>query len=313
MKQPSSDRVVRAMTIDGAFRVIAAIATDTANAVCAAQGLSAEAGTRLAELLTCAVIVRETTQPTRRVQLVWRDRSGSMLVADSLPDGSTRGLVNPGKDKGGGEAASEHILQINYTLPNGALHQGVVAVAEDSDLSTALMQYMQTSEQIVAMAAIGAVAGSGGSSGSSGSGGSSGGGNGSSAGKAVRQVGGYLVQVLPEVTREGLEALTKQLTELPSIDSLVADAGADPHAIVARVLEGFPHAELADSPVAFGCTCSEARIILGILSLGAEEVASMEAGEPLEVRCDACGTQYMIDPSSIRAMRELRERGEQPS
>ena len=41
---------------------------------------------------------------------------------------------------------------MNYTLPNGALHQGVVAIAEDSDLSTALMQYMQTSEQIVAMA-----------------------------------------------------------------------------------------------------------------------------------------------------------------
>jgi hypothetical protein len=37
MKHPSSDRVVRAMTIDGAFRVIATIATDTANAVSAAQ------------------------------------------------------------------------------------------------------------------------------------------------------------------------------------------------------------------------------------------------------------------------------------
>lgn len=300
MKHPSSDRVVRAMTIDGAFRVIAAIATDTANAVCAAQGLTAETGARLAELLACAVIARETTQPARRVQLVWRDRKGGVLVADSLPDGSTRGLVNPGKGEQV-EAEGEHILQVNYTLPNGSLHQGVVAIPEDSDLSTALMQYMQTSEQIVAMAAIGAVAGDADAGGAAGE------------GKRVRQVGGYLVQVLPEVTREGLEALTKQLAELPNVSALVADAGVDPRAIITRVLEGFPHAELADSPIAFGCTCSEARIILGILSLGAEEVASMEAGAALEVRCDACGTQYVIEPSSIRAMRELRERGEQPS
>lgn len=295
MKQASSDRVVRAMTIDGAFRVIAAITTDTANAVCTAQKLSSEAGGRLAELLTCAVLVRETTQPTRRVQLVWRDRRGGALVADSLPDGASRGIVNPGKEQTV-EAAGEHILQVNYTLPNGSLHQGVVAIPEDSDLSTALMEYMHASEQIVAMAAIGAVGGTGGGEGA-----------------LLRQVGGYLVQVLPEVTREGLDLLTKKLGELPPIDVLVADAGADPRGIISRVLDGFPHAELADSPVAFGCTCSEARIIMGILSLGADEVASMEAGPALEVRCDACGTQYAIEPSSIRAMRELRERNEQPS
>ncbi len=290
--QPSSDRVVRAMTMDGAFRVIATISTDTANAACAAQGLSAEAGARLAELMTCAVLVRETTQPTRRVQLVWRDRRGGVMVADSLPDGTTRGIVNPGRDQNV-EAAGDHILQVNYTLPNGSLHQGVVAIAEGTDLSTALMQYLQTSEQIVAMVALGAVVGSG--------------------DQVVKQVGGYLVQVLPEVTREGLEQLTAKLGELEGIEVLVAEAGTEPRAIVARVLDGFPSAELANSPVAFGCTCSEARIIMGILSLGSDEVASMEAGEPLEVRCDACGSKYTIEPSSIRAMRELRERGAQPS
>ena len=281
--------------MDGQFRVIATIATDTANAACASQKLAADSASVLAELLACAVLVRETTQPTRRVQLVWRDRRGGTLVADSLPDGTTRGLVNPGKDESV-EARGEHILQVNYTLPNGSLHQGVVAVAEGSSLSEALMQYLQTSEQIVAMTAVGALPGEPGPD-----------------GKLVKQVGGYLVQVLPEVTRGGLEILSMKLTELPSIDELVADAGTDPRSIINRVLEGFPFAELADSPVAFGCTCSEARIILGILSLGAEEVSSMEAGDPLEVRCDACGTQYVIDPSSIRAMRELRERGELPS
>jgi molecular chaperone Hsp33 len=207
--QPSSDRVVRAMTIDGAFRVIAAITTDTGNAACAAQGLAADAAARLAELLTCAVLLRETTQPARRVQLVWRDRRGSVLVADSLPDGSTRGIVNPGKEQH--QPAPEHILQVNYTLPNGSLHQGLVAIADDADLSTALMQYLQTSEQIVAMVALGATAEAAPETAAAAAEPAAEAAPEAAAAAAeapaarpVRQVGGYLVQVLPEVTREGL-------------------------------------------------------------------------------------------------------------
>lgn len=301
MTHSSTDRVVRAMTIDGAFRVIATITTDTANAACAAQGLSVAQGARLAELLTCAVLVRETTQPTRRVQLVWRDLDGGVMIADSLPDGKSRGISNPGKPQAVA-VGGEHLLQVNYTLPNGALHQGVVAIPSDSDLSTALMQYMHTSEQTVSMVSIGAMQGPGGHAGGP-----------PGSGALIRQVGGYLIQVLPEATREGLAELSRKLGDMPAIETLVADAGTDPRAIIARLLEGFPYAELADSAVSFGCTCSEARIILGILSLGADEVASMEAGDPLEVRCDACGTRYVIEPASIRAMRELRARDDRPS
>jgi molecular chaperone Hsp33 len=332
MTHAAPDHVVRAITLDGAFRVIATIPTGTANGASAAQRLSGTAAAQLAELITCAVLIRETTQPVRRVQLVWRDRSGATVVADSLPDGTSRGIVNPGSSRDGVEPAAEHLMQVNYTLPNGALHQGVIAVAPGTDLSTALMQYMQTSEQIVAMVALGAVlrddgvvAGTGVASAAAApdrpAAQPAGAPPGDTFDRAaagplvdvVAQVGGYVVQVLPEVTREGLEAMSRHLTALPAVDTLVAAAGGNPRLLIDRVLEGFPFAELADTPVMFGCTCSEARVITGILSLPEEEVLSMEAGPSLEVRCDACGTTYDIDPSSIRAMRELRERGQAPS
>src|SRR5438105_3927008 len=94
----TGDQVVRLMTMDGAFRLIAAVTTETARGALAAQAAGDELGLRLAELMTSAVLVRETTQPSRRVQLVWQDRRGSSLVADALPDGLNRGLVNPGED-----------------------------------------------------------------------------------------------------------------------------------------------------------------------------------------------------------------------
>ena len=273
------------MTVDGAFRVMAAVTTDTARGALAAQGAGGELGLRLAELLTAAVLVRETTQPGRRVQMLWRDRRGAALVADSLPDGTNRGIVNPG-EKSEVAATGDHILQVNYTMPNGAMHQGVVAIPEGDDMATALMRYMHQSEQTVSMVSIAALPGPDG----------------------VRAAGGYLVQLLPEATREVIDAMTEHLGNVPPVATLLEGA-ASAGALIETLLHRFDHAELASSALSFGCTCNEARFALGILSLPPDEVDAMIAGDPLEVRCDACGATYVIEPDALREMRELRTKG----
>lgn len=279
----TSDQVVRLMTMDGAFRLIAAVTTETARGALAAQATGDALGLQLAELLTAAVLVRETTQPTRRVQMVWRDRRGRSLVADALPDGLNRGLVNPGED---GAVATEgaHLLQVNYTLLNGSLHQGVVAVADGDDMATALMQYMKQSEQIVSMIALVALPGPGG----------------------VRAVGGYVVQLLPEATREVITAMTDHLGNLEPIANLLEGRGKTAHELAQVVFEPFEHAHLATSPLRFGCTCSEVRVMTSILTLPTEEVDKMVSGDPLEVRCDACGQKYVISPQKLLDFRAAR-------
>jgi molecular chaperone Hsp33 len=279
----SSDQVVRLMTMDGAFRLIATVMTDTARGALAAQATGDELGLRLAELLTSAVLVRETTQPTRRVQMVWRDRRGRALVADALPDGNNRGLVNPGDDA---PVATDgaHLLQVNYTLLNGALHQGVVSVADGDDMSTALMQYMKQSEQIVSMIAVAALPGPGG----------------------VRVAGGYVVQLLPEATREVIAAMTDHVGNLEPIANLLEGRGRTAAELAKAVFEPFEHAELATSALRFGCTCSEMRVMTSILTLPPEEVESMLTGDPLDVRCDACGQTYTISPDMLREFRAQR-------
>lgn len=269
------------MTMDGAFRLIAAVTTDTARGALGAQSTGDELGLRLAELLTSAVLVRETTQPVRRVQMVWRDRRGRQLVADSLPDGTCRGLVNPGDDAAV-DPGGDHLLQVNYTLPNGALHQGMVAIPDGDDMATALMRYMKQSEQIVSMIAVTALPGPGG----------------------VRVVGGYVVQLLPEATPEVIGAMTDHLGNLDPLSALLEGRGKTAAELAAVVFEGFEHAELASSPLAFGCTCSEVRVMTSILTLPAAEIDSMLEGDPLEVRCDACGTGYVIKPETLRDFRD---------
>ncbi|HEY8142790.1 MAG TPA: Hsp33 family molecular chaperone HslO [Kofleriaceae bacterium] len=274
------DRVTRAMTSDGAFRVIAAITTETAIEAARAQGLSGSDALRLAELITGAVLIRETTSPGRRVQILVRDRHGRVLVADALPDGSNRGIVNPGSESVGAPDG-DTTLQVSYTMPNGALHQGLVAVPEGSDLSDALMRYMQQSEQWVSVIAVTALG---------------------DGGHGVAAAGGYLVQLLPEAERPALRAMTQHLDALDSLPQLLTQPETTSRELISRLLDGFDHAELADSPLRFGCTCSEERVLRGLASVGPEDVKSMiESDVPLEVRCDACGRRYMIDPDHLRA------------
>ena len=279
----SSDRVVRLMTMDGAFRLMAAVTTDTARGALGAQATGDALGLRLAELITSAVLVRETTQPGRRVQMVWRDRKGRSLVADALPDGLNRGMVNPGDDSRVAEDG-DHVLSVNYTLPNGELHQGMTAIASGDDMATALMRYFKQSEQIVAMVAVGALPGPGG----------------------VRVCGGYVVQLLPEATREVIEAMADHLAKLEPIAELLEGRGRTAAELAAAVFAGFEHAELASSPLKFGCTCSETRVMMSILTLPDDDVASILDGDPLQVRCDACGAAYVIDPDAVRAFRDER-------
>jgi molecular chaperone Hsp33 len=276
------DRVTRAMTSDGAFRVIAAITTDTVTEAARAQGISGGDALKLAELITGAVLLRETTSPGRRVQILMRDRQGGVLVADAMPDGSNRGIVNPGAADAVIHAGGDTTMQVSYTMRNGALHQGLVDVPAGSDLSEALMRYMQQSEQTVSVISVSAL------------------GDGAD---GLAAAGGYVVQLLPEAERPALRAMTRHLDGLDSLDALLlAGHVTSSRDLVSRLLLGFEHAELADSPLCFGCTCSEERVLGGLARLSAEDVASLlDSESPLEVRCDACGRRYEIDPDDLRA------------
>lgn len=278
-----SDQVVRAMTVDGAFRVIAAISTETVRGALAAQATGDELGLRLGELMTAAVLVRETTQPARRVQLLWRDRRGGTLVADALPDGANRGIVNPGDDADvlpGGD----HILQVHYTLPNTALHQGVVSIPAGEDMSSALMRYLHQSEQILSMTAVAALPGPGG----------------------VRVAGGYVIQLLPEATRDTIDQMTDHVGNLEPIATLIEGRARTPRELIAAIMGSLDYQELAASELRFGCTCSEARVMSSILTLPEDQVEAMLGGDPLEVRCDACGRMYRIEIDALRAFRDDR-------
>jgi molecular chaperone Hsp33 len=276
------DRVLRAITDDDNFRVIAAATTETVRQALVSQRATGTTARHFADLLTGAVLVRETMSPGHRVQGVLKGSGGrGSLVADTHPDGLTRGLVQ--LPRGGGEFSlgSGSVLQVMRSMAHGRLHRSVVEPPSGGGVPEALMTYMQTSESVTCVLAAGALWD----------------------GATLVFAGGYVVQLLPGATRGPLMIMTERLERLPPLSTLLADLEGSPRRMLEELLYAMPYAELDDRPVTFGCKCSQEAVVSGLASLSREEIADMvRAQNVLEVSCDYCRSTYRVPAAQLQGL-----------
>jgi molecular chaperone Hsp33 len=281
---PKNDSVMRAMTNDGAFRIVAARTTDTARGVIAAQKLSGAIAHDMADLVTSAVLYRETMAPTLRVQCIVRFGKGAgQLVADSHPDGWTRGLLQQGSgDAPPDVRQTRATLEMMRTLPNSDLQRGVVEVPESGNLSEAFMRYMQLSEQIVSMISLGSVAEG-----------------------ENPTAGGFVVQLLPEAAEAeaAMTTMTKRLEDFVEIRERLQESDGSPSQLIEQIFEDMPFTWLDSSDIHFGCQCSEVRVMTTLSLLDRSEIQELvDEGEPLSIGCDYCGTSYAVEIAQLQGL-----------
>ena len=281
---PEKDTVMRAMTNDGAFRIVAARTTDTVRGVVAAQKLSGALANDIANLVTAAVLYRETMAPSLRVQCLVRfGNGGGQLVADSHPDGWSRGLVqSPTSDAPPDVRQTRATLEMMRTLPNSELHRGVVEVPKSGNLSEAFMRYMQLSEQIVSMISLD-----------------------SKIEGPTPAAGGYVVQLLPEAVEAeaAMETMTRRLESFVDIGDRLQASDGSPALLIEQIFEGMPFTWLHESSIRFGCQCSQLRVMTTLSLLDRSEVQELVGeGEPLSVGCDYCGASYTVEIAHLQGL-----------
>jgi molecular chaperone Hsp33 len=281
---PENDRVMRAMTDDGAFRIVAARTTDTVRGIVEAQKLSGPIAHDLADLATAAVLYRETMAPSLRVQCIVRlTDGGGQLVADSHPDGWSRGLVQaPDPASPPDIHASAATLEMMRTLPNSDLHRGVVEVPNGGNLSDAFMRYMQLSEQIVSMISLGSVLEAN-----------------------PHAAGGYVVQLLPEAkeAEAAVETMTKRFEDFVDIRERLQRTDSSPEELIEAIFEGMPFTWLHESDIRFGCQCSDVRVMTTLSLLDRSDIQELvEEGEPLSIGCDYCGASYTVEIAQLQGL-----------
>lgn len=282
------DTVLRAITDDGAFRVIAADTTATVREALKAQKpATVELARTFGDLLTGAVLVRETMAPDNRLQAILQgDNPRTRMVADTHPDGSTRGLIQVPEGVTDMSLGERALFQVARTLHNGELHQGVVSVPAAKNgqaVSSALMAYMQDSEQTVTVVSVGC----------------------HMVNNEVVAAGGFMVQLLPEVAEGPLMVMTERLKDFEDIVPLLARGAGAPEAILRETLYGMPYTKVGERTVRFGCNCSPERLAVSLASLPRADIESlMEGGKPLEIECDYCRTNYEFTQAELKALLE---------
>lgn len=299
-----NDRVLRAVTYDGAFRVIAVRTTDLVREAMRVHhdllGTSGQASSdarAFGDLLTGAILVRETMAPGQRLQAVLSRQGVGQIVVDSRPgegvSAPVRGLVNrqggplvasgvgPGGEAGIPILGGDAVLRVTRTLPRGRMHQSIVE-AQASGMSQALMHYMQTSEQVVSMLALGTVFD----------------------GDRVVASGGYLVQLLPECTDGPLAVMTERLAhDFADFDRFILTHDADAVKLKDELLYGFDHEVLADEGLRYACDCSEERVLGAVATLGRDEIAQIvETGEIVSLTCEYCRKDWTLGTDRLRSL-----------
>lgn len=278
------DRVIRAITDDNTFRVIVASTTDTIRQAVAAQAPPQAAAAPYAELLTGTVLVRETMSPHHRVQGILAGAGGQgRLIADAHPDGSTRGLVQLPAGWEAFRFGRGSVLQVMRTMANGSVYRGLVDAAHCADVQSALMAYMQDSEQIVSVIAT-AIAGTD---------------------ETIALAGGYVVQLLPEGQRSALRAMTERLESLPALDQLLHQTQGAPHQLLDALVGNTAYAQLDDRPVRFRCWCTAEAVVAALATLGRDELAELvHDQEVIELSCDYCHRRYRVGRAQVQGLLE---------
>jgi molecular chaperone Hsp33 len=273
-----TDSALRAMTDDAAFRIMAVNTTHTVREALSRQGPTGITRQAFGDLLTGAVLVRETMSPNQRVQAILKRRQNpGSLIADAHPTEGTRGLVSLPADSPP-FALDDAMLQIMRRLHDGSIHQGVVEVPSGGDVSEALRVYMRVSEQVDSLVAVGTLFD----------------------GDEVTSAGGYLIQLLPGVGQAPLAFMTERVRDFGHIDTHLVAGTASPRQLISSLLEGIPYTELEHSQLRFGCWCSAERLLGALSTLPKADIDEfVQRGEVLEISCDYCQKEYRIPPAKL--------------
>ncbi|MBU5313434.1 Hsp33 family molecular chaperone HslO [Tissierella carlieri] len=119
---------------------------------------------------------------------------------------------------------------------------------------------------------------------------------------SVKAAGGYIIQLLPDVSDEDITKIEEAISKTPPISSLI-DKGLTPEDIMYELLREFEMEILDRVDINYKCDCSRERIEEVLLSIGKKEIEAMieEDGEG-EVVCHFCNTKYHFSKEELEKL-----------
>ena len=120
--------------------------------------------------------------------------------------------------------------------------------------------------------------------------------------QSVRAAGGYLIQLMPGYTEDTVVMVEGGIMAAGNV-SAILDKDPDPERMLRQVMSDFDLKILESDEVEYRCYCSRERVERALLSLGADELASIvrEQGG-CQMSCQFCDTVYDFSAEELNAM-----------
>ena len=225
---------------------------------------------------------------------------GGTLLASANGAGGVRGLIaNPrpdidevrnGKLNVAGVVGAHGQLTVTRDLGMRHPYVGTVELVS-GEVGEDLAHYLAHSEQTPSAVGIGVFV--------------------DAAGK-VSAAGGYMVQLLPEVSDVVAAQVEAAIRILPHPTTMLRD-GDSPERMLGRIFGEGQYDVLARTPVQFSCPCSRDRAERALLLLGEVPIAEMikqaKVAGYTELSCEFCREHYAFSPAELERLRERRAVG----
>lgn len=288
-----ADKLTRAITKDGFFKISAVVSTETAEQSRRFHNSSPVATAALGRLLTAGLLMGGELKEDNAKLTLQMSGDGPLgrVIVSANSKGEVKGYAEnpqidmPLNEKGKldvGGAIGRGTLSVIKDLGLKEPYIGQVAI-QTGEVGDDLAYYFMQSEQVPSVVALGVLV---------------------DRDFSVKCAGGFIIQVMPECNDESLSMLENSIAGIMSVTEMLSQGmnGAD---MIKYAMLGFDTEILEESEVGYVCDCSRERMERAIVSLGKAEIDAIikEQGQA-EIVCSFCNKPYVFNTEELEAMRD---------
>lgn len=281
------DQLVRALAFDDTVRVVAAVTTDTVQTAMRTHETAPTASAAIGRLLTAAALLGAGNKGNERLTLQLQgDGPFGMVLARTVEPGKVYGTIrNPGfpvpprtdgkLDVGAG-VGTQGTLMVVRDLGMREPYVGTTPIVT-GEIGDEIAHYLAVSEQVQSAVGVGVLV---------------------SPDAACLGAGGFLVQILGDVSDEKLEEVETRLAGIRELSRDI-EGGLDARALIDR-LTGGDHRVLDVRDMAYECPLDRDYYRDRLVGLGAAALADAFGDDPeLQVVCEMARVTYTYERAEL--------------
>ena len=285
-----SDQLIRFITKDHQFRVLAAETSALCEKLRSMHGTDPTATVALSRVTTGAALLGGLLKGGQRLALAIEGNGPlKKLHAETDARGNIRSSVkNP--------HANLPPREDRYDVANAVGQAGFLSVIKDlglkepyrgsvqlqtSEIGDDIAYYLTTSEQVPSAVTLGVSLGSM---------------------AEVKTAGGILIQALPGCSDEAIDQIIHRLSEIPSLSATLQNGGSI-EMLLDDLFDGIERSPAEKIALNFRCNCTREQVAEILKSIGRKELEELVSKEEeIEVTCEYCRQGYRFTPSDVAGM-----------